>query len=78
MKILRATGIEPTYRAWEARVLPLNYARVSRYCVGIYTHFAGFVKLKITCGDEKTGLYGRIPRIGKFMPYSFNQNTLSA
>lgn len=21
-------GIEPTYQAWEARVLPLNYARV--------------------------------------------------
>jgi hypothetical protein len=25
----RATGIEPAFRAWEARVLPLNYARVS-------------------------------------------------
>ena len=24
----RATGIEPAFRAWEARVLPLNYARV--------------------------------------------------
>ena len=23
----RATGIEPAYRAWEASVLPLNYAR---------------------------------------------------
>lgn len=23
----RAMGIEPTYQAWEARVLPLNYAR---------------------------------------------------
>jgi hypothetical protein len=22
-------GIEPTYQAWEARVLPLNYTRVS-------------------------------------------------
>ncbi len=22
-------GIEPTYHAWEARVLPLNYTRVS-------------------------------------------------
>ncbi len=41
MKILRATGIEPTYRAWEARVLPLNYARVSRYFVGIYTILPG-------------------------------------
>ena len=25
----RATGIEPAFRAWEARVLPLNYARIS-------------------------------------------------
>ncbi len=58
MKILRATGIEPTYRAWEARVLPLNYARVSRYCVGIYTHFAGFVKLKMTRRQEITGQVG--------------------
>ena len=23
----RAKGIEPSYRAWEALVLPLNYAR---------------------------------------------------
>jgi hypothetical protein len=26
--LLRATGIEPTYLAWEASVLPLNYARL--------------------------------------------------
>lgn len=26
-KMERAMGIEPTYQAWEARVLPLNYAR---------------------------------------------------
>ena len=24
----RAMGIEPTSRAWEARILPMNYARV--------------------------------------------------
>ena len=24
----RAKGIEPSYEAWEASVLPLNYARV--------------------------------------------------
>ena len=24
----RAKGIEPSYRAWEALVLPLNYARL--------------------------------------------------
>lgn len=26
-KLERAKGIEPSYRAWEALVLPLNYAR---------------------------------------------------
>ena len=28
----RAMGIEPTYAAWEAAVLPLNYARDRRLC----------------------------------------------
>ena len=27
-KLERAKGIEPSYAAWEAAVLPLNYARV--------------------------------------------------
>ena len=27
LKLERAKGIEPSYRAWEALVLPLNYAR---------------------------------------------------
>ena len=27
LNVERAMGIEPTYQAWEARVLPLNYAR---------------------------------------------------
>ena len=26
-KLERVMGIEPTYQAWEARVLPLNYTR---------------------------------------------------
>ena len=26
-KVERVMGIEPTYQAWEARVLPLNYTR---------------------------------------------------
>ncbi|CAH1662290.1 hypothetical protein CHELA40_12219 [Chelatococcus asaccharovorans] len=26
----RAKGIEPSYAAWEAAVLPLNYARLKR------------------------------------------------
>ena len=29
----RATGIEPALSAWEAEVLPLNYARVVEPCV---------------------------------------------
>jgi hypothetical protein len=27
----RAKGIEPSYAAWEAAVLPLNYARLDPY-----------------------------------------------
>lgn len=34
----RVMGIEPTYAAWEAAVLPLNYTRVSGL---YYMHFAG-------------------------------------
>jgi hypothetical protein len=34
----RVMGIEPTYAAWEATVLPLNYTRVSGL---YYMHFAG-------------------------------------
>ncbi len=30
----RAKGIEPSYRAWEALVLPLNYARLG--WMGLY------------------------------------------
>jgi hypothetical protein len=30
----RAKGIEPSYAAWEAAVLPLNYARLG--CVAFY------------------------------------------
>ena len=26
----RVMGIEPTYQAWEARVLPLNYTRMAQ------------------------------------------------
>jgi hypothetical protein len=29
----RAKGIEPSYAAWEAAVLPLNYARVMSECI---------------------------------------------
>ena len=34
----RVMGIEPTYAAWEATVLQLNYTRVSGL---YYMHFAG-------------------------------------
>ncbi len=29
----RVMGIEPTYSAWEADVLPLNYTRVGHYYI---------------------------------------------
>ena len=28
-RLVRAEGIEPSSQAWEARILPMNYARVS-------------------------------------------------
>ena len=31
----RAKGIEPSYSAWEADVLPLNYARINLECSNI-------------------------------------------
>jgi hypothetical protein len=37
----RAEGIEPSYRAWEARVLPLNYARI-------------ICNARIRCSSKKT------------------------
>ena len=46
-KEMRATRIELAYPAWEAGVLPLNYARLSIYNQNTYTHFPGFVKRKI-------------------------------
>ena len=30
----RAKGIEPSYAAWEAAVLPLNYARSGNHLTG--------------------------------------------
>jgi hypothetical protein len=34
-KLERAKGIEPSYAAWEAAVLPLNYAREINDLAGI-------------------------------------------
>ena len=36
----RVMGIEPTYLAWEANVLPLNYTRADRHCMGAATPLA--------------------------------------
>jgi hypothetical protein len=38
----RVTGIEPAFRAWEARVLPLNYTRVG-------VHYARMASLSLSC-----------------------------
>ena len=29
----RVKGIEPSYRAWEARVLPMNYTRMYQHII---------------------------------------------
>ncbi len=34
MKLERVMGIEPTYEAWKASVLPLNYTRLHAFAFG--------------------------------------------
>jgi hypothetical protein len=36
----RAKGIEPSYAAWEAAVLPLNYARLGNVNVNVIWNFS--------------------------------------
>ena len=51
----RATGIEPASEAWEAPVLPLNYARITsafnRYVSNCSRYFSSLLKFnqKNTC-----------------------------
>ena len=40
----RVMGIEPTYPAWKAGVLPLNYTRVISDTIGILSY--NFIKCK--------------------------------
>ena len=50
----RAKGIEPSYSAWEADVLPLNYARKS-YCVVYYTPWEGKSQSRIEKNAGRAG-----------------------
>jgi hypothetical protein len=43
-KLERVMGIEPTSKAWEALVLPLNYTRVVNLRTRILLDFAGATK----------------------------------
>lgn len=43
----RMKGIEPSYQAWEARILPLNYTRKYLYSI---TEYIGTCKEKIKNG----------------------------
>ena len=77
----RAKGIEPSCAAWEAAVLPLNYARKLRFCLtfqcdGIVYHIQ---QRKITLGiraaqlelvifAQNTGLQKSIASTGRFIP----------
>jgi hypothetical protein len=40
-QVERAKGIEPSYAAWEAAVLPLNYARDGLFCIFLGVTLAG-------------------------------------
>jgi hypothetical protein len=44
-KMERVKGIEPSYEAWEASVLPLNY---TRSVLGFYVSYANLSKLVIS------------------------------
>ena len=35
-------GVEPTYSAWEADVLPINYIRIILYYTTFLTYFQAF------------------------------------
>jgi hypothetical protein len=51
----RAKGIEPSYAAWEAAVLPLNYARfsvLSLFCLFFHTNG------KVTAGCDRVQIAG--------------------
>ena len=42
IRVERVKGIEPSPRAWEARVLPLNYTRAGGFapCLSLVSHEA--------------------------------------
>ena len=40
----RAMGIEPTTQAWEARILPLNYARIQVVLYSFWLNYSTFKK----------------------------------
>ena len=42
--IQRVMGIEPTYPAWEAGVLPLNYTRIFYYYINCNTTLPKFAR----------------------------------
>ena len=46
-------GIEPSYAAWEAAVLPLNYTRILFESITIILNRVGTVKPKIGAGPKK-------------------------
>ena len=39
MTLERVMGIEPTWSAWKAEVLPLNYTRVSALLLSAYVYY---------------------------------------
>ena len=50
----RAMGIEPTSRAWEARILPMNYARNSIDLVSL-----SLLNVKIKCYFLSNVFFGK-------------------
>ena len=59
-RLERAKGIEPSYAAWEAAVLPLNYARISGFPC---SQMCGMPQPAVDRGSarEGAGAYTRLP-----------------
>jgi hypothetical protein len=76
MGLERAKGIEPSYAAWEAAVLPLNYARIAFYsqiilkrAISVVSFYSLNAQARICCvvGDtEKASRTRRDPQRGHF------------
>jgi hypothetical protein len=56
-RLERAKGIEPSYAAWEAAVLPLNYARLTGDVCSAMRLFFGEVPVRCVRRQQESGTH---------------------